>query len=141
MLRQQHISTIRQTHRVATTVLPVLTASLTVAGALIAAMESRNTGASSDAEDEAAEGMEHATDNSAARASGRGQRAQAARGVTPLSFLATLIGRALQVALGIALVLALLFAASATGRVGQAILLTALILLTLYLVEKAARYR
>jgi len=49
------------------------------------------------------------------------------------------VGRMLMVTLGIGLVLALVYLATSTSRVGLAIILTALILLALYLTEKVAR--
>ncbi len=130
----QHVTTLRQTHRTAATLLPVLTATLTVAGAVIAAMEARTPHTSAeprDATDELAGGVAHAMVRPASPASR----------VTLRAYIATLAGRMLLVALGIALVLALVYLATATGRVGQAITLTSLILLTLYLTEKVARRR
>jgi hypothetical protein len=136
----QHVTTLRQTHRTATTLLPVLTATLTVAGAVIAAMESRSRHASAVARDEA---DELAASTAGAVATGEavaGARIQAGAGrVTLRGYIATLVGRMLLVALGIALVLSLVYVASASGQVGRAILLTALILLALYLTEKVAR--
>lgn len=137
----QHVTTLRQSHRTATTLLPVLTATLTVAGAVIAAMEARTPHASAEphgAADELA-GSAQAATGGAAQAMAR-QASQASR-VTLRAYIATLVGRMLLVALGIALVLALVYLATATGRVGQAITLTSLILLTLYLTEKVARRR
>lgn len=133
----QHVTTLRQTHRTATTLLPVLTATLTVAGAVIAAMDARAPHASADTRSATDEpGGAQAEADGAARA----MTSQANR-VTIRAYIATLAGRMLLVALGIALVLALVYLATATGRVGQAITLTSLILLTLYLTEKVARRR
>ncbi len=135
----QHVTTLRHTHRAATTLLPVLTATLTVAGAVIAAMESRAPHASA----EAAELTGAAPGQAAAEGdAGAFVRAQSRAGrVTLRAYLATLAGRILLVALGIALIFSLVYVASATGRVGQAVLLTALILLALYLTEKVAAAR
>ena len=132
----QHVTTLRHTHRTATTLLPVLTATLTVAGAVIAAMEARSPHTSAEPRDAAA-GL---ASDAQASASGAAMASQASR-VTLRAYIATLAGRMLLVALGIALVLALVYLATATGRVGQAITLTSLILLTLYLTEKVARRR
>lgn len=130
----QHITTLRQTHRAATSLLPMLTATLTVAGAVIAAMEARAP--REDAETPpTATGEQHAGVGAAEGAAGQFRAAR----VTVRAYIATLVGRVLLVALGIALVLSLVYAASASGRVGQAVLLTALILLALYLTEKIAR--
>jgi hypothetical protein len=134
----QHVTTLRQTHRTAATLLPVLTATLTVAGAVIAAMEARTPHASAEphgAADELAGSAQAATGGAV-----QAMASQASR-VTLRAYIATLAGRMLLVALGIALVLALVYLATATGRVGQAITLTSLILLTLYLTEKVARRR
>lgn len=130
----QHISTLRQTHRAATSVLPVLTATVTVAGAVIAAMEAH----AMRAEDQrASEGLTPMSDAaSRGQAATRGMRAPR---LTLRAYIATLVGRMLLVTLGIGLVLALVYLATSTGRVGLAIILTALILLALYLTEKVAR--
>jgi hypothetical protein len=125
MNQTSHITTLRQTHRAATTLLPVLTATLTVAGAMIAALEAR--AAHSEPAANSAEAAEMAP------------RGKGVRRMTARAYLATLVGHALLVALGIALVCSLVYVASVSGRVGQAILLTALILLALYLTEKVAR--
>ncbi|HET9111305.1 MAG TPA: hypothetical protein VFN78_10810 [Ktedonobacterales bacterium] len=140
----QHITTLRQTHRAATSLLPMLTATLTVAGVVIAAMESRNTSASEEPRDETsgfpgAEQAQTATGATAARAQVSARTRANGRRVTLGRYIATLIGRILLVALGAVLVLGIVYLATTTGRVGQAITLTTLILVTLYLTEKAAR--
>lgn len=132
MNQTSHITTLRHTHRAATTLLPVLTATLTVAGAMIAAMEAR--AARSESATEAGDDALTPTSTQSRARSGKGIRRMTAR-----AYIATLVGHALLVALGVALVCSLVYAASATGRVGQAMLLTALILLALYLTEKVAR--
>ncbi|HEX8727259.1 MAG TPA: hypothetical protein VF739_01470 [Ktedonobacterales bacterium] len=131
----QHISTLRQTHRAASSVLPVLTATLTVAGAVLAAMEARTLRADDQraAEDPTPANAAAAPRGQAAAVSVRTPR------LTMRAYIATLVGRMLLVALGIGLVLALVYLATSTGRVGLAIILTALILLALYLTEKVAR--
>ena len=140
MNTSQHVSTLRQTHRAASTVLPVLTATLTVAGAVIAAMEAHSSRAAADAPRGAADDPSDGLAALAASAphAPRAVFARAPR-LTVRAYLATLIGRMLLVALGIGLVLALVYLATATGRVGLAIILTALILFSLYLTEKVAR--
>ncbi|HZC05006.1 MAG TPA: hypothetical protein VE338_05135 [Ktedonobacterales bacterium] len=143
----QHVTTLRQTHRAATSLLPVLTATLTVAGVVIAAMEARTPHTSDEPRGEgedlasSATNLQAASDAAALTFAGRANRANRAGAgrVTLGRFIATLIGRILLVALGAALVLALVYLATSTGRVGQAITLTALILLTFYLTEKVAR--
>jgi hypothetical protein len=127
MNQAPNITTLRQTHRAAASLLPVLTATLTVAGAVIAAMEARAPRVPD---------SHTPTETSSAESASAG--ATASR-VTVRAFIATLVGRALLVALSIALVCSLVYVASASGRTGQAILLTALILLALYLTEKVAR--
>jgi hypothetical protein len=140
----QHVTTLRQTHRAATSLLPVLTATLTVAGVVIAAMEARTPHTSDESrgegDDLASAANAQAASGSAASITfaGRANRTGAGR-VTLGRFIATLIGRIVLVALGAALVFALVYLATSTGRVGQAITLTALILLTFYLTEKVAR--
>ncbi|HEX8994786.1 MAG TPA: hypothetical protein VF812_02015 [Ktedonobacterales bacterium] len=131
----QHITTLRQTHRTATSLLPILTATLTVAGAVLAAMDSRAPQTS----ESHAETPLNGAGESAGAASGGSYRGVVAPRVTVRAYIATLVGRVLLVALGIALVLALVYAASASGSVGRAVMLTALILLALYLTEKIAR--
>lgn len=134
----QHISTLRQTHRAASSVLPVLTATLTVAGAVLAAMEARTLRADVEraAEEPTPADATHATN--AAHGQTAAVSVHAPR-LTVRAYIATLVGRMLLVALGIGLVLALVYLATSTGRVGLAIILTALILLALYLTEKVAR--
>lgn len=141
MNQAPHITTtLRQTHRAATSLLPVLTATLTVAGAVIAAMEARAPHAPESESATTAESASAAATDTGVIPTQRARRASYGAGrVTMRAFIATLIGRALLVALGIALVCSLVYAASVTGRTGQAILMTALILLALYLTEKVAR--
>lgn len=131
----QHITTLRQTHRTATSLLPILTATLTVAGAVLAAMDSRAPQTS----ESRAESTLNGAGEPAGAASSDSYRGVVAPRVTVRAYIATLVGRVLLVALGIALVLALVYAASASGSVGRAVMLTALILLALYLTEKIAR--
>ncbi len=130
-----HVTTLRQTHRAATSMLPVLSATLTVAGAVIAAMEARSSRASAEADELAREGQ---TGQAADQAAAPRHAAIGGR-VTVRSYIGALVGHVLLVALGIALVLSLVYVACVSGRIGQAILLTALILLALYLTEKIAR--
>lgn len=127
----QHITTLRQTHRTATSLLPVLTAGLTVAGAVIAAMEARSSRAESGTSGAGSYAGSQTGPLTAMQA--RGRR------LTVRRYIATLLGRTLLVALGIALVLGLVYVASASGRTGQAVLLTVLVLLVFYLTEKVAR--
>jgi Flp pilus assembly protein TadB len=132
----QHVSTLRHTHRAASSILPMLTATLTVAGAVLAAMEARTLRA----DDQRA--ANELTPANGAAAAARGQAAAVsvrAPRLTVRAYIATLVGRMLLVALGIGLVLALVYLATSTGRVGLAIILTALVLLALYLTEKVAR--
>lgn len=133
MNQPSHITTLRQTHRAATSILPVLTATLTVVGAVLAAMEARAPQPSDQpaGADEQTSELGHSGGQMASRTT--------ARRVTLRAYIATLVGRVLLVALGITLVLSLVYTASISGRTGQAILLTALILLALYLTEKIAR--
>lgn len=146
MIRQEHVSTLRQTHRAASATLPLLTAALTVTGAVIAALESREPRAAS-AGGPASGSMGGATgDGENAQAGGMGSvgasepwRATTRRHLTLSRYVATLLGRLLLIALGAALLIALVYVATASGRTGQAVLLTALILLALYLAEKVAR--
>ena len=141
MLHQDRVHTLRQTHATVATIMPLVTAGLTVTGALLAAFEARNATAAA----EAAEAREE----TATAATGEGFTPRAAtpsrritsraRGGAVRRYIATLAGRLLLVLLGMGVVLAITIAATSTGRTGQAVIITALILLTLYLVEKAAR--
>ncbi|HEX9035688.1 MAG TPA: hypothetical protein VF808_01725 [Ktedonobacterales bacterium] len=133
MLHQDRVHTLRQTHSAVSTLMPLITAGLTVTGALIAAAEARNPAASAEPRQERGSG-EEASSHSATGAARRTARPGSIR-----RYIATLAGRLLLVLLGMGLVLAITFAATTTGRTGQAVIITALILLTLYLVEKAAR--
>jgi hypothetical protein len=132
----QHVSTLRQTHRAASSILPMMTATLTVAGAVLAAMEARTLRADNQ------RATDELTPADGGAAGARGQAAAVsvrAPRLTVRAYIATLVGRMLLVALGIGLVLALVYLATSTGRVGLAIILTALVLLALYLTEKVAR--
>lgn len=138
----QHVSTLRQTHRAATTLLPVLTATLTVAGAVIAALEARAPQPSAPSADPSASYEQFAgapAEEAQMRGAAPAHALRYERKVTLGRYLATLIGRVLLVALGIALVAGVVYLATTTGRTGQAVLLTALVLLALYLTEKVAR--
>lgn len=137
----QHITTLRQTHRTATSLLPVLTAGLTVAGAVLAAMEARSSRAESETSGAGADAFTGQPHGSEVGSQSGPLTAMQARGrrLTVRRYIATLLGRTLLVALGIALVLTLVYVASASGRTGQAVLLTALVLLVFYLTEKVAR--
>ena len=133
MIRQDRAHALRQTHHTIATLMPLITAALTVAGAIIAAVETRGAGA---------EPEEQAGPAPEAAGAPTSHTASAARPASPVSirrYIATLAGRLLLVLLGVALVLAIILAATYTGRTGQAVTLTALVLLTLYLVEKIAR--
>ncbi len=139
MIRQDRVNVLRQTHNTVTTLMPLITAGLTVAGAIIAAIETRNVAhAATSAEPEEEQGG--ATEESSGATSSHTNRASRARRTGSIRrFIATLAGRLLLVLLGAAIVLAITLAATSTGSVGEAITITALILLTLYLVEKASR--
>jgi len=103
-----------------------------VTGAVINAMEPR-------AEQDA---QQTAQATGQADTAGLATHTPLARGDEPLTvraYLFTLVSKALLVTLGIALVLALVALALRVGPTGVAIELTALILLALYLTEKAAR--
>lgn len=141
MLQQDRVHALRQTHSAVTTLMPLITAGLTVTGALIAAIETRRATDASDARDnhhEPASGADAASPSSqpipSTHTATRARRPGSIR-----RFIATLAGRLLLVLLGFGLVLAIILAATSTGRVGQAVTITALILLTLYLAEKVAR--
>jgi hypothetical protein len=148
MMHQDRVHTLRHTHNTMTTLMPLITAGLTVTGALIAAFETRNasTPAAADRDDRHEPDARPAEADEAFEAAGAARahtvaysRARSSRPVSVRRYIATLAGRLLLVLLGVALVLAITIAATSTGRVGEAITITALILLTLYLVEKVAR--
>lgn len=137
MIRQDRVNVLRQTHSAVTTLMPLITAGLTVTGAIIAAIEMRNS--SNSASGAAPEAQDSASASTGAPSSQTPSVSRARRPGSIRRYIATLAGRLLLVLLGLALVLAITFAATSTGRVGQAVTITALILLTLYLVEKIAR--
>ena len=141
MLHQERVHSLRQTHSAVSTLMPLLTAGLTVTGALIAAFEARSFEARSaaSAAETTAETTAHAGEQPGGTTARAPRRATAVRPGSMRRFIATLAGRLLLVLLGMGVVLAIIYAATATGRIGQAVTITALILLTLYLVEKVAR--
>lgn len=134
MLHQDRVNALRQTHSTVSTLMPLVTAGLTVTGALLAAFEARAATAAAARASEAASQDGDAPAPRATSVSRPVSRAGAVR-----RYIATLAGRLLMVLLGMGLVLAIVYAATATGRIGQAVTITALILLTFYLVEKVAR--
>ena len=150
MIHQDRVHTLRQTHNTVATLMPLITAGLTVTGALIAAIETRKgsdtaAAARDDRDDRREPDASPAAAPEAARAPGAraaaysSRSSRASRPGSIRRYIATLAGRLLLVLLGVALVLAITFAATSTGHVGEAITITALVLLTLYLVEKVAR--
>ena len=141
MLRQEHVNTLRQTHRAVTTLLPVVTAALTVTGALIATMEQgKEQGKRQARQEEASFAQGAARTSRADYANSAEDETVAGEGkLTVGAYLQTLIGHVLLIVLGIALVLALGMIAMRSGPVGVAIELTALVLLALYLTERVAR--
>ena len=145
MLHQDRVNALRQTHSTMSTIMPVLTAGLTVAGAMLAAFEARSASAAEararkPASETAGEAVSDPTSATPApRAAARYRVYSTSRPVSVRHYVAILAGRLLMVVLGLGLTLAIIYAATATGRIGQAVTITALILLTLYLVEKVAR--
>jgi len=152
MLQQNHINTLRQTHRTITTVLPLVTAALAVTGALIGANDrvdgrgERDGQTSRQARRGATAGLsgvsfvgEDADQESFAYGPAYDSVLDDEREFSWLAYAQTLVSRVLLVALGFALVGALAFLALRVGSVGGAIELTALILLALYLAEKVTR--
>ena len=141
MIHQDRVHALRQTHQTVATLMPLITAGLTVTGAIIAAIETRNGSSATEPEEQAGATSETAgaTPSRSSRSSHTNTAPRPPRPGSIRRYIATLAGRLLLVLLGAALVLAITFAATSTGRVGQAVTITALILLTLYLVEKAAR--
>jgi hypothetical protein len=152
MMQRNSVNALRQTHSAVKTLIPFITAGLTVTGALIAAMEARNADVSAaeaanttfgpsgpTAPDANPTGVTTPLTESATSANATLRRLRPIRRVSVRSYIATLVVRLLLVVLGIAIVLALAFAATSIGKVGEAVTITALVLLTLYLVEKVAR--
>ena len=133
MLRQDRVQTLRQTHRVMTTIVPLVAAALTVTGAVINSMESRSEKDAQQAEQ--GDGDQTGTTGLATSTTGAGREEP----LTVRMYLFTLISKVMLVVLGIALVLALMALALRVGATGVAIELTVLILLALYLTEKVAR--
>ncbi len=134
MIRQDRVQTLRQTHATISSLMPIITAGLTVTGAIIAAIETRRASSES-----GESGEERQNPGAQPHPSADPSRRRAPRSRVIRRYIATLAGRLLLVLLGFALVLAITLAATSSGRVGQAVTITALILLTLYLVEKVAR--
>lgn len=140
MIHQDRVHALRQTHSTVSTLMPLITAGLTVAGALIAAIETRNaSGAASERDDHREADAQGGAAPEGAGAPAPRRSSRPSRPGSIRRYISTLAGRLLLVLLGAALVLAITFAATSTGRIGEAITITALVLLTLYLVEKAAR--
>lgn len=152
MLQQNHMNTLRQTHRTITTVMPLVTAALAVTGAIIGSMDrpgqreeraDRFTPPTGPTGPTATSGFAGAAFGAEQAAPGYGPTYDPMlddeREFSWLAYTQTLLTRMLLVALGFALVGALALIALRVGPVGVAIELTALILLTLYLAEKVTR--
>jgi hypothetical protein len=150
MLQQNHMNTLRQTHRTITTVLPLVTAALAVTGALIGSAD--RTDKRGNRDDQFARRTQRSAADDFAGAPFDANVSAPAYGpayydptledeheFSWLAYAQTLVTRMLLVALGFALVGALAWIALRVGTVGVAIELTALILLTLYLAEKVTR--
>src|SRR5579883_2214968 len=137
MLQQNHMNTLRQTHRTITTVMPLVTAALAVTGALIGAMDrsERNGLAPRQSRTGAPFAADEAEREAFVYTSAYDPMFDDEHDFSWLSYAITLVSRMFLVALGFALVAGLAWIALRVGTVGVAIELTALILLTLYLAE------
>src|SRR5579859_434120 len=111
MIHQDRVHALRQTHQTVATLMPLITAGLTVAGAIIAAIETRNGASATESEEQAGAASESAGATSS-RSSHTHTAARPARPGSIRRYIATLAGRLLLVLLGVALVLAITLAAT-----------------------------
>ncbi len=146
-MRTDQIHTMRQTHRSLTTVMPLVTAGLTIAGVVLANMERQADRQERQDPQQPQTAYPYAISPRVTRVVpvvspvAAPQVVYRPRRLTIFGYVGTLLSRVLMVLIGmvaVAAIVGLYFASDPTWR---AIELTALILLILYLVERVARAR
>jgi hypothetical protein len=163
MLRQDQLQTLKQTHRTATTVMPLVTAGLALMSAMIAAQERRSAhAATSFAERQQPEPLDlprvvrvttPRTQTLTANPTGslaekpatqprerRGSVIGSAIGST-IRYLATLLGTFIKVIVGVVAVIVIVAIYEHLEKTNRAVLLTVLVVSVLYLTARVARSR
>jgi hypothetical protein len=158
MLRQDQLQTLKQTHRTATTVMPLVTAGLALMSAMIAAQERRTAhAATSFAERQQPEELDlprvvrvttprtqtltaNPTANLAAKPAPQRERRVSVIG-SAIRYLGTLLGTFIKVIVGAVAVIALVAIYEHLEKTNRAVLLTVLVVSVLYLTARVARSR
>lgn len=147
MLRQDHLQTLKQTHRTASTVMPLVTAGLALMSALIAAQERRATNTELDPQHiqfvdrPRIVTVTTPVANASAKIAAPTPEARVSVIGSAIGFLATLFGTFVRVALGAMAVIALVAIYTHLDKTNRAVLLTVLIVSVLYLTARVARSR
>lgn len=158
MLRQDHLQTLKQTHKTATTVMPLVTAGLAVMSALIAAQERRTSHAASSLERQpepmdlprivrvttprvSAPTTQPIAEPATPAAEAPALVRRSSFVGSAIRYLATLLRTLVKVALGVVAVIVLVAIYEHLEKTNRAVLLTVLVMIVLYLTERIARSR
>jgi hypothetical protein len=159
MLRQDQLRTLKQTHRTATTVMPLVTAGLALMSAMIAAQERRTAhAATSFAERQQPEELDlprvvrvttprtqtlttNPTVNLAAKPATPARERRVSMIGSAIRYLATLLGTFIKVIVGAVAVIAIVTIYEHLEKTNRAVLLTVLVVSVLYLTARVARSR
>jgi hypothetical protein len=159
MLRQDQLRTLKQTHRTATTVMPLVTAGLALMSAMIAAQERRTAHATTSfAERQQSEELDlprvvrvttprtqtltaNPTVNLAAKPATPARERRVSMIGSAIRYLATLLGTFIKVIVGAVAVIAIVTIYEHLEKTNRAVLLTVLVVSVLYLTARVARSR
>jgi hypothetical protein len=159
MLRQDQLQTLKQTHKTATTVMPLVTAGLALMSAMIAAQERRSAhAATAFAERQQPEPLDlprvvrvttprtqtlttHPTVNLAANPATPARERPSSVVGSAIRYLVTLLGTFIKVIVGAAAVIAMVAIYEHLEKTNRAVLLTVLVVSVLYLTARVARSR
>ena len=159
MLRQDQLQTLKQTHRTASTVMPLVTAGLALMSAMIAAQERRTAhAATSFAERQQPEELDlprvirvttpraqtltaNPTVNLAAKSATPARERRVSMIGSAIRYLATLLGTFIKVIVGAVAVIAIVTIYEHLEKTNRAVLLTVLVVSVLYLTARVARSR
>jgi hypothetical protein len=159
MLRQDQLQTLKQTHKTATTVMPLVTAGLALMSAMIAAQERRSAHAAiSFAERRQAEELDlprvvrvttartqtltaNPTANPAARPAEQPHERRVSVIGSAIRYLTTLLGTFIKVIAGAVAVIVIVAIYEHLEKTNRAVLLTVLVVSVLYLTARVARSR
>jgi hypothetical protein len=162
MLRQDQLQTLKQTHKTATTVMPLVTAGLALMSAMIAAQERRSAhAATSFAERKQPEPLDlprvvrvttpraqtltaNPTNPTVNLTANPAPPARERRGSvigSAIRYLATLLGTFIKVIVGVIAVIAIVAIYDHLEKTNRAVLLTVLVVIVLYLTARVARSR